>query len=117
MLAILAESALRSLVLGSAVWVGLHFLRVRNPHVQMTSWIVVLVASLMMPLLMRWSAVTVSLPPSAIPISANLWPAAVAVSEPLPSSLPLAPSIGIAAGNGAHHSVDWWKLATVSYAI
>ena len=43
MLAILAESALRSLVLGSAVWVGLHLLRIRNPHVHMTSWAMVLV--------------------------------------------------------------------------
>ena len=37
MLAILAESALRSLLLGSAVWVGLNLLRVRNPHVHMTT--------------------------------------------------------------------------------
>jgi len=46
MLAILAESALRSLILGSVVWAGLHLLRVRNPHVHMTSWVVVLAASL-----------------------------------------------------------------------
>ena len=42
MLAILAESALRSLLLGSIVWVGLNLLRVRNPHVHMTSWAMVL---------------------------------------------------------------------------
>ena len=57
MLAILAESALRSLVLGSVVWVGLNLLRVRNPHVHMTSWVLVLVASLSMPLLMHWTTV------------------------------------------------------------
>jgi hypothetical protein len=79
MLAILAESALRSLVLGSAVWVGLRLLRVRNPHVHMTSWAVVLVASLTMPLLMHWTTVTVPLPPSAVLMPANLWPAAVAL--------------------------------------
>ena len=39
MLAILAESALRSLLLGGVVWIGLHLLRVRNPHVQMKSWV------------------------------------------------------------------------------
>ena len=38
MLAIVAESALRSLLLGGAVWIGLHVLRVRNPHVQMTAF-------------------------------------------------------------------------------
>ena len=47
-LAILAESALRSLLLGGVVWIGLNLLRVRNPHLHMTSWIVVLAASLAM---------------------------------------------------------------------
>jgi bla regulator protein blaR1 len=37
MLAILAEAALRSFVLGSVVWLGLTILRVRNPYVQMTA--------------------------------------------------------------------------------
>jgi hypothetical protein len=31
-LSILAESALRSLLLGGVVWIGLNLLRVRNPH-------------------------------------------------------------------------------------
>ncbi|MBI5322403.1 hypothetical protein [Bradyrhizobium sp.] len=39
-LAILAESALRSLLLGGVVWIGLNLLRVRNPHVHMTCWLV-----------------------------------------------------------------------------
>ena len=39
MIAILAESALRSLLLGGIVWIGLNLLRVRNPHVHMTSWL------------------------------------------------------------------------------
>ena len=73
MLAILAESAFRSLILGSAVWVGLHLLRVRNPHVHMTSWAMVLMASLTMPLLMHWTTVTVPLPlpPSAVAMPAK----------------------------------------------
>src|SRR5882757_5986479 len=117
MLAILAESALRSLVLGSAVWVGLHLLRVRNPHVHMTSWAVVLVASLTMPLLMHWTTVTVPLPPSAVPMPANLWPAAIALPEPLPSELVLEPGIVGAAHIGAHYAVNWWELATLVYAV
>ena len=67
MLAIVAESALRSLLLGAAVWIGLHLLRVRNPHVQMTSWVMVLLASLSMPLLMHWTTVTIALHPSPVP--------------------------------------------------
>jgi hypothetical protein len=117
MLAILAESAFRSLILGSVVWVGLHLLRVRNPHVHMTSWAMVLVASLAMPLLMHWTTVTVPLPPSAVPVPENLWPALVALPEPLPSALPLEPGIATAAHDAAHHAVNWWELATVLYAI
>jgi len=56
MLTVLAESALRSLILGSVVWIGLNLLRVRNPHVHMTSWVMVAVASLSMPLLMPLDA-------------------------------------------------------------
>jgi hypothetical protein len=59
MLAVLLESALRLLALGGVVWLGLRLLRVRNPHVQMTAWTVVLVASLSMPVLMRCVTVTI----------------------------------------------------------
>ena len=58
MLAILAESALRSLLLGSAVWVGLNLLRVRNLHVHMICWVTVLAASLAMPLLIFGAGAT-----------------------------------------------------------
>src|SRR5213082_449067 len=83
MLALLIESALRLLLLGGAVWLGLKLLRVRNPHVQMTVWSVVLVASLAMPLLMR--SVTVPLPASPAPpqLAKIVW-----ASPALPLSLP-----------------------------
>ncbi len=68
MLAILAESALRALLLGGVVWIGLNLLRVRNPHVHMTCWAMVLVASLSMPLLMHWTTVTVTV--NALPVPA-----------------------------------------------
>jgi beta-lactamase regulating signal transducer with metallopeptidase domain len=64
MLSLLLEAALRSLLLGATVWFGLKMLRVRDPRVQMTAWIVVLFASLTMPAMMRWAVVTV---PSASP--------------------------------------------------
>lgn len=61
---LLLESALRSLALGVAVWLGLALLRVRNPRTQMTAWTVVLVASLAMPALMHRLTVTI---PAATP--------------------------------------------------
>jgi len=62
MLDLLLESALRSLVLGGAVRLGLALLRVRNPHTHMTAWTVVLVASLSMPFLMHRLTLTVPAP-------------------------------------------------------
>ena len=57
------------------MWIGLNLFRVRNPHVQMTSWIMVLVASLSMPLLMHWTTVTVTVHALPMPAPDNLWPA------------------------------------------
>ena len=37
MLTVLAEAALRTVLLGSAVGLGLHLFRVRHPHLQMTA--------------------------------------------------------------------------------
>ena len=66
MLALLLELALRLLALGGIVWLVLKILRVRNPQVQMTAWTVVLLASLSMPALMRFMAVTIpAVPPPA----------------------------------------------------
>jgi hypothetical protein len=64
MLDLLLESALRSMALGVAVWLGLALLRVRNPRTQMTAWTVVLVASLAMPVVMDRLTVTI---PAAAP--------------------------------------------------
>jgi hypothetical protein len=66
MLAMLAESALRSMALGGAVWLVLKLLRLRDPQVQMTAWTVVLLASLAMPVLMH--RVTLTLPATAPPL-------------------------------------------------
>ena len=75
MLAILAESALRSLLLGGVVWAGLNLFRVRNPHMHMTSWAMVLLASLSMPLLMHWTTVTVTVDALPVPAADHFWPA------------------------------------------
>jgi hypothetical protein len=117
MLTILAESALRSLVLGSAVWVGLNLLRVRNPHVQMTSWVMVLVASLSMPLLMHWTNVTVTLDALPVPTPQASWSAAGPLSEPLHASLPPDPGGPVAAAGRGHAAVDWLAVATTIYTF
>jgi beta-lactamase regulating signal transducer with metallopeptidase domain len=115
MLAILAESALRSLILGSVVWIGLNFLRVRNPHIHMTSWLMVLVASLSMPLLMHWT--TVSITVQAVPMPPdNLWLAGNSLTELLPAPLSSEPDMPIAARGEKYQAVNWLALATAVYA-
>jgi TonB family protein len=53
MIALMVEAALRSLVLGGVVWLAMHVFRPRNPHLQKTIWITVLVASLAMPFVLK----------------------------------------------------------------
>lgn len=113
-LTILAESALRSLLLGGVVWMGLNLVRIRNPHVDMTCGTMVLVASLSMPLLMHWTTVTVTLAPSPLPALENLWPA----NSPLPEmSLPSEPGTPAAAPGEHHGTLTWLALATAIYVV
>jgi beta-lactamase regulating signal transducer with metallopeptidase domain len=122
MLAILAESALRSLLLGGVVWIGLHLLRARNPHVQMTCWVMVLLASLSMPLLMHWTTVTVTVHSSPLPASENILPAGgivpdhTAFLEPSRAQPPAEPVTAGQARAVPHEAVNWWAVATVIYA-
>ena len=116
MLALVAELALRSLILGSVVWAGLYVLRVRNPHVQMTSWAIVLFASLSMPLLMHWMTLTIALDPLPPPALENLWPVKIPLPEPL--SAPVASELGSPgqAHGENYQAVNWRGLATAIYA-
>jgi hypothetical protein len=124
-LALLAESALRSLLLGAAVWLVLRCLRVRNPQAHMTAWTVVLIASLLMPVLMRSLSVPLPSTPSrlthviwaAAPMRADAaaswqeapasWPEATPPAAPpesgpsLKSTAPPAPAAGLRAGEVA----------------
>jgi len=73
MLRLLAESAIRSLALGIAVWIFLKALRVRNTQAQIIVWTTVLVASVAMPVLMRWSSVTIASPlPKLMPAASRI---------------------------------------------
>ena len=108
MLAILAESALRSLLLGGVVWIGLNLLRVRNPHVHMTCWLMVLVASLSMPLLMHWAAVSITL--EALPVLAAA--TALAGREPAAGGRAVAAAVGSGcAGRGPCRQLPYRQLA------
>src|SRR5438093_4004354 len=120
MLAILAESALRSLLLGGVVWIGLNLFRVRNPHVHMTSWAMVLLASLSMPLLINWTTVTVTVDALPVPAAEHFWPAGPSSSplaEPLREMLPAEQGIAATARSAPVQALNWLALATIVYAL
>jgi hypothetical protein len=127
MLALLLESALRLLALGGVVWLGLRLLRVRNPHVEMTAWTVVLLASLSMPLLMRCVTVTIPAapPPSELAqiVSASLsFPVEATRSSAGPTQPAMAPPAVSDPGvidrrsEAISATVDWRMVATAIYA-
>ena len=93
MLTLLLESAARSVALGGAVWLGLKFLRVRNPHDEMTACRVVLAASLAMPLLVHlmapWATVTI---PASAPLGQIVMPEAAKIDRAFPTTSSQAPS-------------------------
>jgi beta-lactamase regulating signal transducer with metallopeptidase domain len=127
MLALLLESALRSLLLGGAVWLGLRVFRVRNPHVQMTAWTLVLVASLAMPALMRLVTVTLPAAPPT-PLAQIVWPAP-AIAPPAIDAAPQPAPPLVSEWSAARHERprdavtevaarrvrDWRTAATVVY--
>src|SRR5436190_190552 len=134
MLALLLESALRLLALGGVVWLGLKFFRVRNPHAQMTAWTVVLLASLSMPVLMRFVTVTipagppppqlariVSAAPSLLPLEAIR--SLEAIHSPAgparPAAAPAARESGVtASGSDAiSGALDWREVIAGVYLV
>lgn len=116
MIATLAEAALRSFVLGGVVWFGLNLFRVRNPHVHMTAWVVVLLASLAMPFVMHWPTLTIDRPPMSVPVPDELWPADISMLETSQPALPIAPGAIVAPPVKSIVSIDWWLAATMVYA-
>jgi bla regulator protein blaR1 len=117
MLAILAESALRSFVLGAIVWTGLNLFRVRNPHVHMASWVLVLLASLAMPLLMHWMTFTVTVDSLQAPAPAS--PSSIGTLLPEPSYAPLPSEPGIPESTRSESiiAINWYGLASVVYGL
>ncbi|KJC46095.1 antirepressor regulating drug resistance protein [Bradyrhizobium sp. LTSP849] len=117
MIATLAEAALRSFVLGGVVWFGLNLFRVRNPHVQMTAWVVVLLASLAMPFVMHWPTLTIDRLPLSAPVPDELWPADISMSETPQPALPISPGTNMAPPARSIASINWWLVATIAYAV
>ena len=116
MIATLAEAALRSFVLGGVVWIGLTLFRVRNPHVHMTAWVVVLVASLAMPFVMHWPTLTIDRLPMSVPVTDEAWQADISSLETPQPALPIPPGAAVAPPVKSVVSINWWLLATVVYA-
>ncbi|MCP3446257.1 M56 family metallopeptidase [Bradyrhizobium sp. CCGUVB14] len=116
MIAALAEAALRSFALGGVVWIGLILFRVRNPHVHMTAWVVVLLASLAMPFVMHWPTLTIDRMPLSMPVPDDTWPTDFAMLERPQPTLPIAPAGAIAPMVKRGIAIDWWMVATTAYA-
>ena len=93
MIATLLDAALRSIALAAIVWLILKLLRLRNPHIQMTAWTVVLAASLLMPATTRLAAI-------AVP------PMPVALGDIFPTSSEPAPLRGVGAAAPARADVS-----------
>ncbi|WP_441237764.1 M56 family metallopeptidase [Bradyrhizobium sp. 930_D9_N1_4] len=116
MIATLAEAALRSLVLGGVVWFGLNLFRVRNPHVHMTAWVVVLFASLAMPFVMHWPTLTITRLPLPVSVPDDFLPADISMLEAPQPALPIAPGAVIAPPARSGLAINWWLVATTVYA-
>jgi beta-lactamase regulating signal transducer with metallopeptidase domain len=115
MLALMAEAALRSLLLGGVVWLGLSLLRTGNPYVQKACWIVVLAASLTMPLMMQWATVTITrqAPPVVLRQPVALAPTTLTETEQVVSPEPDGPT---PSGEIRKAPIDAWAIATAVYA-
>jgi beta-lactamase regulating signal transducer with metallopeptidase domain len=131
MVDLLLESALRTLALGAAVWLGLVLLRVQHPRAQMTAWTVVLIASLAMPVLMDRLTVTIPAAPlraaAGVPAlagpaaePAEISPSAVEAPAAVPPAAAAATAsradrVTVLAGRHGLRGFDWRSLVAAVY--
>jgi beta-lactamase regulating signal transducer with metallopeptidase domain len=108
MLPILLEAAIRSLILASVVWLGLTLLSVRNPHIQMSVWQLVLAASLAMPFFMQWPAVTL---PGILPAA----PSTISDMFPVHAVVLASPTQQMPLPVGGPPALHWRELALLIY--
>jgi hypothetical protein len=120
MLGLLADTALRSIVLGGAAWLGLALMRVRNPHVRMTAWSAVLIVSMAMPVLTPWMRVTIPADEASAQLVKIAWMDApwIVPRAPTPAERPaVAASEPDAVAPAPPRAVDWRLLATGVYVF
>jgi BlaR1 peptidase M56 len=117
MLSILAEAALRSLLLGSLVWLGLRLCRVHNPQAQMTAWLLVLVASLVMPFMMHEPTVTLTVPEAPLTEPDPIWFADDSFQDAGLAAPGAGHEMPHAAPHGLFVHLDGWRITTVIYAL
>lgn len=113
MLALLAEAALRSIALGALAWLGLQFLRVRHPQLQMTVWTVVLLVSLTMPILTPW--MTIRLPPAVPRTVKIIWIELPGITDQIPL-LPERADVALPAPDSAAPALpgqDEWQPSAI----
>ena len=118
MLETLLGAALRSVVLMAVVWVGLRALRLRNPHIQLTAWTVVLAASLAMPVASRLAAAVLPPAPLVAPGLDLVFPPnfdATLPRRPDPAAQPTLASSGAAPKADDSPRLNWRTLALVVY--
>jgi beta-lactamase regulating signal transducer with metallopeptidase domain len=120
MLALLADAALRSVMLGGAAWLGLTLLRVRNPQMRMTAWSAVLIVSMAMPVLTPWMRVTIPTDEASSQLVKIAWadvPWAIS-QAPTPAERPtVAASAPDAVAPAPPRAVDRRLLATGVYVF
>ena len=110
MLALLLESAVRSMALGAAVWIVLRVFRIRTPQSRSTAWTAVLLSAVTMPLLMQATeGMIAKAPPSTVE-----WLRAEA--SPLVLR-PLTPAASLQSASSIASSMDWVILASIVYLL
>jgi beta-lactamase regulating signal transducer with metallopeptidase domain len=132
MLEPILEAAVRSFALGGAVWLSLRVLRVHHPPARMMAWTIVLAVSLVMPVLMHWTTVTIPggpPPPAAVSDQASLLTGrrlSIELMELYHGRTDSPPSSELldvdrrsgAARDGARFAAtDWQALATTIYVV
>jgi beta-lactamase regulating signal transducer with metallopeptidase domain len=113
MLLVVLDAAVRAALLLVVVLLALKALRVRNPHILMAAWQMVLAASLAMPFLVVLSRHAV--PPHGLPLPEILTPDLTAVVAPELVAPTSAAAVEAAPVEPA--SVDWLGLASWLYLL
>jgi len=109
MLPVVVDAAVRSALLLVVVLLALKALRVRNPHILMAAWQMVLAASLSMPLLVALARL--ALPPHGLPVAEILPPDLAALVGPAH----VAPALLEATADVEPAAVDWLTVASWLY--